>query len=310
MLKSLWKTNVPLTVTGLLMLPALAIAMVGLIVDPRFITGAPAWLKPAKFAISIAIYVFTLAWTFTLIPDWEKTQRIVGWLTAIAMVLELAIIDFQAFRGTTSHFNLGTPLNGALFALMGFTIVAQTLTSVAVAIAFWRQTFDDHALGWALRLGMTVTIIGALSGGLMTLPTATQSAAAPAGHAMPVIGAHTVGAPDGGPGMPGTGWSTGHGDLRVPHFFGLHALQVIPLFVFVLRRRRLSTDARVRLTLVAAGSYVALFAILLAQALRGQSVLNPDALTIGTLGAWTLITAICGWTSVSRFALIRTPEMV
>ncbi len=310
MLKRLWKTNAPLTTTGLLMLPALAIAVVGLIVDPRIITGDPAWLKPAKFAISIALYVFTLTWSFTLIPGWQKTRRIVGWTTAIAMMLELAIIDLQAFRGTSSHFNVSTPVDATLFALMGVAILAQTLTSIAVAIAFWRQTFDDHALGWALRLGMTMTIIGALSAAVMTRPPDTQFAAARAGQAMPVIGAHTVGGPDGGPGMPGTGWSTGHGDLRVPHFVGLHALQVLPLFVFVLRRRGLSTDARVRLTLTAAGSYFALFAILLTQALRGQSVLNPDPLTIGTLGAWALITGICGWMSVTRFVLMGTPEPV
>lgn len=88
MLKQLWRTNAPLTFTGLLMLPALAIAIAGLLIDPRIITNAPAWLKPAKFAVSIAIYVFTLAWAFTLIPGWRKTRRVVGWATAIAMVLE------------------------------------------------------------------------------------------------------------------------------------------------------------------------------------------------------------------------------
>ena len=54
MLTRLWKTNTPLMITGLLMLPALTLAIAGLIADPRLITGAPAWQKPAKFAISIA----------------------------------------------------------------------------------------------------------------------------------------------------------------------------------------------------------------------------------------------------------------
>jgi len=55
MLKRLWKTDAPLTATGLMMLPVLAILAVGLIVDARLTTGAPAWLKPAKFALSIAV---------------------------------------------------------------------------------------------------------------------------------------------------------------------------------------------------------------------------------------------------------------
>jgi hypothetical protein len=310
MLKRLWNTDAPLTTTGLLMLPALALAVVGLVVDPRIITGAPAWLKPAKFTISIAVYVFTLAWSFTFIPDWSKTRRIVGWVTAIVMVLELAIIDVQAYRGTTSHFNFRTPLDGVLFAVMGMAIVTQTVTSVAVAIAFWRQAFEDRALGWALRLGMSITVIGAFSGTLMTAPTAAQLAVARAGGKPPVMGAHTVGAPDGGRGIPGTGWSTEHGDLRVPHFIGLHALQALPLFVFALRRMRLSSDTRVRLTMTTAGSYFALFAILLMQAFRGQSVLEPDALTMGIFGAWALITVICAWLSVTGVTPIATADVI
>jgi hypothetical protein len=119
MLKRLWKTDAPLTITGVFMLPALAIAMVGLIVDPRIITGAPVWLKPAKFTISIAVYVFTLAWAFTLIPEWRRTRRVVGWTTSVVMVLELTITDLQAYRGTTSRFNFATPFGGVLFTIMG-----------------------------------------------------------------------------------------------------------------------------------------------------------------------------------------------
>jgi hypothetical protein len=106
----------------------------------------------------------------------------------------------------------------------------------------------------ALRLGMSIAIIGAFSGALMTRPPPTQMAAARPGQPIPITGAHTVGAPDGGPGLPGTGWSTAHGDLRLPYFIGLHALQVLPLIAFALRRRRLSADARVRLTLTRQGA--------------------------------------------------------
>ena len=286
MVERLWRASAPLTATGLLMLVALAIAAIGLVFDPRVITGAPAWLKPAKFAVSIAIYTFTLAWIFSLLPEWTRTRRVVGWTTAVVMLLEVTIIDLQAIRGTTSHFNTSTPLDAALFTTMGAAIVVQTLSTIAVAVALWRQRFEDPALGWALRLGMMITIVGALTGGLMTRPTAQQLDAARAGQPMTVAGAHTVGAVDGGPGLPGTGWSTEHGDLRVPHFVGLHALQVLPVVAFFLARRRLSDTVRVRLTLTASASYVALFGILLSQALRGQPVLAPDALTLALFAAW------------------------
>jgi len=240
----------------------------GIWIDPRDITGAPAWLKPAKFALSTAVYTLTLAWVFTYLPDWPRTRRIVGRATAVVMLVEIAIIDLQAWRGTTSHFNVSTPLDTTLFAFMGLAIVVQTFASIAVAAALWRQPFADRALGWALRLGMAVTIVGAFAGGLMTGPTKAQLAEARATHRLALAGAHTVGAPDGGPGLPVTGWSTRHGDVRVPHFVGLHALQVLPTVTLVVLRRR-DEQSRTHLTLAAAAVYTLVFVALLMQALRG-----------------------------------------
>ena len=240
----LWQASAPLTAAGVLMLAAAAVFVVALAVDPRIITGAPAWLKPFKFAISTAIYSLTLAWIYRWLPDWPRMRRVVGWTTAIVFVLEVAIIAGQAWRGTTSHFNVSTPLNAVLFGVMGAAILLQTLVSAAVAVALWRQRFTDRALGWALRLGMTLTLAGAMTGPLMTRPTAAQLADARAGHRMTIAGAHSVGGPDGGPGVPLTGWSREHGDVRVPHFLGLHAIQALPLVAIGLRRwRRLGIGA-------------------------------------------------------------------
>ena len=95
MVQTLWKGSAPLTAAGLLMIAALAAAVVGLAIDPRIVTGAPVWLKPAKFAVSNAIYMFTLAWIFTLIPEWTRTRRLVGWTTAVILVMETAIIGLM-----------------------------------------------------------------------------------------------------------------------------------------------------------------------------------------------------------------------
>jgi len=285
-----------------LMTGVLAASLIGLVVDPRVITGAPAWLKPAKFAVSTAIYVLTLAWIFRQLPDSPRTRRIVGWMTAVILVLEVAIIDTQAWRGTTSHFNIGTTLDAVLFTIMGSAIVIQTLSSVAVAVALWRQRFDDRALGWALRFGLVVTIVGASTGGFMTRPTAAQLDESRTTGRMTIAGAHTVGAPDGGPGLPGTGWSVEHGDVRIPHFVGLHAMQILPLLALVLRRRRVDDIARVRVMLVATASYAALFALLLWQALRGQSLVQPDGYTLAVFLGWVILSAIGVWFAAARRA--------
>jgi len=233
----LWRNNAPLTATGGVMLAALVACSVGLWVDPRLVLGAPVWLKPAKFALSIAIYSLTLAWFFGYLPSFVRTRRVVGNVSAVVLLLEMAIISGQAARGTTSHFNVHTPLDATLFAIMGIAIVTQTLSTIAVAVALFRQRFEDRALGWSLRLGLVLTIAGAFIGGAMTRPSAVQVRMMQAGQ-ITVSGSHTVGAPDGGRGLPVTGWSREHGDLRIPHFMGLHALQVLPLLAFGLRRMR------------------------------------------------------------------------
>jgi hypothetical protein len=288
----LWRASPPLTAVGMLMLVAAGLSLAGVVADPRVIGGAPAWLKPFKFAISTAVYSLTLAWVFGRLTEWPRVRRVVGWTTAIVFVLEVAIVDVQAWRGTTSHFNNATALDRALFAVMGLAIVVQTLVSVAVAVALWRQRFSDRPLGWALRLGMTLTIVGALSGGLMTRPTAAQLADARAGGGLPIVGAHTVGAPDGGAGLPVTAWSREHGDLRMPHFLGLHAIQALALLALALRRWRRPDAVRARVVQIAAASYAALFGLLLWSALRGQSVADPDALTFTALGLWAMVTVI------------------
>jgi hypothetical protein len=288
LLARMWRASPPLTAVGALMIVAAAASAIGLLVDPRTITGAPAWLKPLKFAISTAVYSLTLAWIFTYLMDRPRVRRVVGWMTAIVFVLEVAIIDVQAWRGTTSHFNAATPLDSTLFAVMGSAIIAQTAASVAVVVALWRQRFTDRELGWALRFGMALTVVGALTGGLMTRPTSTQLADLRAGAQLTTVGAHTVGGPDGGPGIPLTGWSREHGDLRLPHFIGLHAIQALALVAVGLRRWRRPEAARVKAVLVAAASYAALFGVLLWQALRGQSLVAPDATAVASLALWAV----------------------
>lgn len=299
-LRRLWAGDAVLTATGLLMLVALAGSLAGLVFDPRIITGAPAWLKPAKFAVSIAIYTLSLAWVFTYLGDWRKTRRIVSTVTALTLVVEIIIIVLQAWRGTTSHFNVGTGFDLVLWNTMGGAIATQTMVSVAVAVALWRQRFRDMAVARALRFGMVITILGASTGGVMAAPKSDQIAEGRRTKHMTVSGAHTVGAPDGGPGLPGTGWSLEHGDVRVAHFVGLHALQAMLLALLLVSRPAWREPTRARLMAVAAASYAALFATLLWQALRGQPLIHPDAATLAVLAVWAAGTTAAALAAVSQ----------
>ena len=81
---------------------------------------------------------------------------------------------------------------------------------------------------------------------------------------------------------------------------------LIELFerALTLRRRRADT-ARVRMVLVATASYATLFAILLWQALRGQSLVQPDSATIAALMGWAILTALGTWFAATRRATTR-----
>lgn len=281
-----------------------------MLADPRVIEGAPAWLKPLKFAVSTAIYSATLSWVLRYLSDWPRLARRAAAVTAWVFIVEVALIALQAARGTTSHFNTSSVVDGAIFSVMGAGIAAQTVAAIAVTVALWRQTFADRAMGWALRLGMTLAVAGASVGGLMTQPTAAQLAQARETQQMPRAGAHTVGAPDGGAGLPGTGWSLAHGDLRVPHFVGLHAMQALPLVAWLAARRRGTRDsAHVGVVVGAAVSYAALFALLLAQAMLGQPLIAPSGAVASALMAWmlgTVVLVLVAWRALGAPVSART----
>ncbi len=288
-LRKLWNESAPLTATAVLMLAAFLASVVGIFADPRIITGMPAWLKPAKFAISVAILSASIAWLFRYVDVWPRYKRVSGWILSIVGIAEVVIIDIQAARGVPSHFNAATRLDQVLFAVMGLMILILWMASVGIAIMLFKQPFVDRAWGWSLRLGMLISVIGSATGGMMVRPTPPQIAAMRAHEKITAVGAHTVGAPDGGPGLPGVGWSVDHGDLRIPHFLGLHGLQAIPFLAWLISRRRDST----RNVFVLAASYFALFAMLMWQALRGQSLIDPDSTTLFTAAAW-LVSTLAG----------------
>ncbi|WP_128377666.1 hypothetical protein [Streptomyces cavernae] len=274
---------------------------VGLVVDDRVLVGAPIWFKPFKFAVSFVAYCLSLAWMLSLL----RRGRRVGWWTgtvvAVASLVEMVIIIGQVARGKRSHFNRETPFDEALFTAMGVTVVILWLGTLAVAVLLLRTRIADRASAWAIRSGIILALVGAAVGFLMTQPAPGQQRGA-----SDVVGAHSVGVPDGGPSMPLTGWSTTGGDLRIPHFVGMHALQLLPLLVMVLtalapRFARLADErVRLRLVLLASGTYAATFALVLWQALRGQALLQPDGATLGAAGL------ILAATVLGTYASLRT----
>ncbi|GAA0897143.1 hypothetical protein [Virgisporangium aurantiacum] len=287
----------PLKVLAAVMCGLAAFSLVGLVVDDRTVLGVPVWLKPLKFGLSFGVYAVTMAW---LIPHLTKAQKVAWWagtVMAVFGLLEVGLIAFQAARGRMSHFNQQTALDGQIFTAMGVTIGIFYLGVLATAVLLLIQRVGDRALTWTLRLGLLIAMVGMGLGFLMVLPSDAQIAAGEQ-----IVGAHSVGVEDGGPGMPVTGWSTTGGDLRIPHFVGMHALQILPLLLFALTRVVRDEAVRLRLMVVAAATYAAVLVLVTWQALRGQPLVHPDAATLVAAGLIAAVAAVGGAAAMGRRA--------
>ncbi|MEV6593100.1 hypothetical protein [Streptomyces acidicola] len=275
------------------------VSAVGIVVDDRVLVGAPIWTKPFKFAVSFVPYCLSLAWMLSLLPKGRRVGRRAGNVVVLASIVEMAIITGQVIRGKRSHFNHETPFDEALFNVMAVTVVILWAGTLVIAVLLIRARIADRATAWAIRSGIVLALSGAAVGFLMTQPAPGQQRGV-----SKVVGAHSVGVPDGGPSMPLTGWSTTGGDLRIPHFFGMHALQFLPLVVMLLtvlapRFARLADDrVRLRLVVLASGAYAAAFALVLWQALRGQPLIHPDGVTLGAAGVILLAVALGTYASL------------
>lgn len=298
-LRRLWQQQPPLMVFTVFMVFFSLLLVVGVLADGRVVGNQPAWMKPLKFALSMAIYSFTITWLLGFVRSerrWvQRGVQVFGWLVIGVFVVEMGAIATQAARGVTSHFNFATPLDAVLFQIMGAAITILWVANLILAIVLLFQRFETPSMAWGLRLGLFLGVIGMGQAFLMTVPTAQQMAGWQEGEPITVVGAHSVGAfdDDGVAGLPLVGWRSDVGDLRVGHFVGIHGLQALPLLAWFLGRRLgLSERQRSQLVWTGAMSYLALVVLLTVQALRAQPLLRPDAITLGALGLIVVGTAL------------------
>ena len=286
---------------------AVVTAAAGL-VDARTITGAPAWNKPFKFFVSAGIYAATFAWYLALVDDGPRGARpdrrvrigvLAGHGIVVALTIELVLIAMQAWRGVPSHFNRTTPFDSVVFDVMGLAIFALSALHVVLIIVLLRTRGAGRPLVSAARWGAAIAFVGLVVGGLMVRPSTEQSAALRLADGRGVQGAHTVGVPDGGPGLPLVNWSTEGGDRRAPHFVGLHAMQALPLVV-LLAPARWPTAAVLTAARVSGVAYAVMTIAMIVQAAQARPVLRPGLLIGGILGA-----AVIGWIAMMA-ALARS----
>ncbi|QRN96810.1 hypothetical protein JRI60_48860 [Archangium violaceum] len=302
-----WSLSPALALATVVMALGAVFTTLGLVLDPRLLVGEPVWLKPTKFYVSLVAYNATVLYFLSFLSERRRLVRISGGILAAAGVLEMVGITLQAARGVRSHFNIATPFDAFIFSTMGVTITVLWVTMIVLAIALLRARLAERPLASALRIGFIVAVIGCGLGFFMTNPNAAQLEAMKAGQRVVEAGSHTFGAADGGPGLPLVGWSTVAGDMRPAHFLGLHGMQVLPLLVVLLaRRRNLSETQRLAAVRAAGVAYVGVTLVLAAQALRGLPITRWDAVGLASLA----LVATAALATASATLLRRQPAAV
>ena len=242
---------------GLSMLLLFFILLCLSFIDKRELLGVSVWLKPMKFSLAVWIYCWTLAFILPFLQSLEKAN-LVTLVIISTMIIEMVLIVFQASRGVMSHFNTSSLVNGLIFSTMGFVITINTIAVVFIAAWFFTDPVSLPApLIWGVRLGLIMFVIFSLEG-----------------FVMGSLNKHAVGAEDGGKGLKFFNWSVNAGDLRVAHFIGIHALQIVPCAAFLFSYMLNFTEKNATIfTLGFSGLYFAISALAFVRAMMGKPLL-------------------------------------
>jgi hypothetical protein len=250
----------PLYWTGLalliLSLPTLALTLL----DSRQLQGVSVWLKPFKFQISTGVYLLTLSLFMVWLPAQAlatKKSLYVVWGAVISGLFEVAYITVQGSLGLASHYNLTSRFFANMYTLMGIgaVVLASASLVLGILIARSRDCKLPAALKLAIALGLILTfVLGTGFGGYLSAQRA----------------GHWVGGvlSDSG-GLPLVKWSRSGGDLRVAHFFGIHAMHFVPAFAFAIQLSGTTQNRAVRAVWVFAIAFSGFCTWTFVQALRG-----------------------------------------
>ena len=255
MIKELFKNQKPLMIAGAISLACFVILAIAAPFDSTQILGINRWIKPMKFFISITIFVWTVALYLNFLKGYKKYSLLISWGIIFVFLVEMIIVIMQAARGTTSHFNIKTALDGMFFSIMGLAIAFNTLLAIYLLFLYFKAEIDlPKSIVWGMRLGLILFLASSFEGAYMS----TQLA-------------HSVGVADGGAGLPIVNWSTQGGDLRVAHFIGMHAFQAVPFFAYTLEKYKVKSSFA--WTCFFALIYFVVFTALFVQALLGKPLL-------------------------------------
>ncbi len=250
------KTTTPLLWTLGLQLVVFAVLIVWLPFDSMEVEGRARFIKPLNFTQSFAVYLATVVVLLDYLRATDWWKKVISWGVSICITSAITCITMQAVRGTTSHFNQSTPFDLAVSTVMD---IVDPINSIFVFVLFMFALQKKFDLSIPTQLGFTFGLALFLVGGI-------------AGGVMVFQGQNVVGVEPGGPGLPILNWSTVGGDLRVAHFAGIHAIQILPITGWLINQVHWlgkSMPAKRALVTLCGSGYLLIMGFVFVQALNG-----------------------------------------
>ncbi|MFM7107432.1 MAG: hypothetical protein ACKOZU_02325 [Planctomycetaceae bacterium] len=227
--------------------------------------GPVTWRKPILFGISGGLTSLSLGWAFARLAR-RRGDVVIAWATATALLVEVALIDLQRWRGVASHFNRATPLDSVLYDVMGGLILFVTLVCLDLTVRFLRRPPAGMPADMVLaaRAGLGLLSVSCLLG---IWASVHGEGRMQAGLAPEILGAAGV--------------------VKFPHGAVIHAAQWLPALAWAACRAGIAERRRLRLVAAAVLGSVLVLAYALAQTLLGRGRFDAPPNLLALLAAGT-----------------------
>ncbi len=208
--------------------------------------------KPGLFGVSAGLTVWSIVWLMTQLRP-LRFDRILTNMISGSLLIEVGLITWQHWRGVPSHFNHATRLDGAIEATMLVLILFVTASIFYLTLRTFRLRSIERSKAIAIRGGMWLLSV---SCGLGILTS--------------ILGEVNIAAD-----RPYETWGRA-GVLKFPHGMALHAIQLLPMLSWFVRRLRVAHP--VRLIRAALVSQVLFQIYAIRQTLQGRDRFDWDTL--------------------------------
>ncbi|ADB15988.1 hypothetical protein Psta_1311 [Pirellula staleyi DSM 6068] len=208
--------------------------------------GPLAWRKPILFGLSTGVTLWSLAWVLGKLRP-VRGDRWVAWVTSLALVVEVALITLQTWRGVASHFNRATFFDASLGELAQWLV---WLASIAILYVTFRALFYlplEPAMRLATQAGLLLLVVGCGLGVWTAMRGEQQLEAQLTPEILPP-----------------------HGVIKFPHGMAMHAIQLLPLLAWLAHYRQLSSRRAMRVVLLATAASCTALLYSLLQTLAGR----------------------------------------